>query len=196
MSSVAHFGWVGAALAAAGLVTSHGGNLSVRDGDVIRITRTRAMLGRLGPPDVVVAAADAGSGALLPGAETGASSDLPVHQAIYAAAPEVGAIVHAHPVTAAALSLALGDGAAFLPVDLEGRLHLGSVPIVGGPHLDAAGAAAPVAAAIAAGGRLVLLAGHGTYAVGATLEEALNWTSTCEASAQMIRDARLLGWSG
>ncbi|HEY8339640.1 MAG TPA: class II aldolase/adducin family protein [Egibacteraceae bacterium] len=184
--------WVGAALADAGLVTSHGGNLSLRDGDVIRITRTRAMLGRLTPADVVAVPLRGDDAA--PQRSAGASSDLPVHRAIYAAAPEARAVVHAHPVTAAALSLALGEGASFQPVDLEGRLHLDRVPIVGGPHLDAAGAAAPVAAAIAAGRRLVLLAGHGTYAVGASLEEALNWTTSCEASAKMLRDARLFGW--
>lgn len=190
MSGVADFGWVGATLAAGGLVTSHGGNLSLRDGDVIRITRTRAMLGRLAPADVVAAPLAEAE----PQRSAGASSDLAVHRAIYAAAPEARAVVHAHPVTAAALSLALGEGDAFEPVDLEGRLHLGRVPIVGGPHLDAGGAAGPVAAAIGAGHRLVLLAGHGTYAVGATLEDALNWTTSCEASARMVRDARLFGW--
>ena len=186
------FGWVGEALASGGLVTSHGGNLSVRDGEVLRITRTRAMLGRLSPADVVSAPLREAGAA--PPQSAQASSDLPVHRAIYAAVPKAGAVVHAHPVTAAALSLALGDGGAFQPIDLEGRLHLGTVPVVGGPHLDAARAAAPVAAAVADGSRLVLLGGHGTYAVGATLEEALNWTTSCEASARMVRDARLFGW--
>src|SRR3972149_1940826 len=81
----------------AGLVSSHGGNLSARlpagrqgltDGGML-ITRTGAMLGRIGDCDLVTVAADGSS-------EGEPSMDTAVHRAIYAASG-AGAVIHAHP---------------------------------------------------------------------------------------------------
>ncbi|HXF72337.1 MAG TPA: class II aldolase/adducin family protein, partial [Actinomycetota bacterium] len=79
---------VGAALARAGLVRGSEGNLSWWDGRVLRITRTGARLGALGPADVLEGTLDR------PPAE--ASSDLPVHVRLHRERGP-GAVVHAHP---------------------------------------------------------------------------------------------------
>ncbi|MDY0340291.1 MAG: class II aldolase/adducin family protein, partial [Coriobacteriia bacterium] len=44
-----------------GLTSSHGGNMSVRCGDRIVITRTGSMLGRLGDDDLVETGMDPGA---------------------------------------------------------------------------------------------------------------------------------------
>jgi methylthioribose-1-phosphate isomerase len=78
----------GRSLVSFGLVKGAEGNLSSFDGHAVRITRTGAPLGTLGPADVL----DGGLEGLLPGA----SSDLEVHRAIYRDRGP-GAVAHAHP---------------------------------------------------------------------------------------------------
>jgi methylthioribose-1-phosphate isomerase len=71
-----------------GLVKGTEGNLSSFDGRTLRITRTGASLGALGPADLL----DGG----LDGAFPGASTDLDVHRGIYRDRGP-GAVAHAHP---------------------------------------------------------------------------------------------------
>ena len=157
---------VGRMLWEAGLVSSHGGNMSVRlpDGALL-ITRTGAMLGRLDEGDLVTVATDDTS-------EGQPSMDTEVHRAVYAAS-QAGAVLHAHPRHAIALSL-LTD--AVEPVDAEGKLRLGSVPVVEGEQVAEALRDRPV----------VLARGHGSYARGDDLWQALQWTSVLEESAQVL----------
>ncbi len=111
---------VGRMLWESGLVSSHSGNMSVRlpDGGLL-ITRTGAMLGRIGDGDLVTVAAE--------GSSTGEPSmDTAVHRAVYAAT-DAGAVLHAHPRRAIALSMLLD---AVEPADAEGKLRLASVPVV------------------------------------------------------------------
>lgn len=111
---------VGRMLWEAGLVSSHGGNMSVRlpDGGLL-VTRTGAMLGRISEGDLVTVAADGSS----PGEP---SMDTEVHRAVYEATG-AGVVLHAHPRHAIALSLVTD---AVEPADAEGRLRLGLVPVV------------------------------------------------------------------
>ena len=96
---LSQFQTVGRDLFTTGLVSSHSGNLSIRLGERIIITRRNSGLGCLGEHDLI---------------ETGiskndrntplASIELAVHRAIYRETPAL-AIVHAHPPHAVALSL-------------------------------------------------------------------------------------------
>jgi len=157
---------VGRMLWEAGLVSSHGGNMSVRlpDGGLL-ITRTGAMLGRLDEGDLVVVAADGSS-------EDQPSMDTAVHRAVYAAT-EAGAVLHAHPRHAIALSLVTD---AVEPADAEGRLRLGSVPVVEAERVAQALRDRPI----------VLARGHGSYARGDDLWQVLQWISVLEESAQVL----------
>lgn len=83
------------------LTTTSGGNISIRDaaGDVW-ITPARVDKGNLTRDDIVCLRSD--------GTVVGRhppSSELPFHQAIYAARPDIAAIVHAHPVALVAFSI-------------------------------------------------------------------------------------------
>ena len=157
---------VGRMLWEAGLVSSHGGNMSVRlpDGGLL-ITRTGAMLGRIGEGDQVTVAADGSS-------RGEPSMDTAVHRAVYAAT-DAGAVLHAHPRHAIALSLLLD---ALEPADAEGKLRLASVPVVDAEQVAEALREASI----------VLARGHGSYARGDDLWQALQWTSVLEESAQVL----------
>jgi len=161
---------VGQDLYSLGLVSSHGGNLSVRAGTEMWITGTGTMLGRLRERHIALVRADGSHEGPPP------SSDTLLHSTIYALTG-AGAIVHAHPHHAIALSF---DTEQFEPIDLEGRLHLKVVPVIEqGPHQIAQVAAALQKQVVA------LVRGHGAYARGATLWEGLHWITALEESAHI-----------
>jgi len=161
------FQQVGRLLWEAGLVSSHGGNMSLRlPGGRILITRHGAMLGRIQQRDLVTVAPD-GS------ADGDPSMDTAIHLAIYDQT-EAEAVVHAHPRHAIALSLVR---ATIEPQDLEGRHYLGSlVPVVTSDELAASLKRQLIA----------VTPGHGSYARGQSLWQALQWTSILEESAQVL----------
>ena len=167
---------VGRDLYAAGLVSSHGGNMSVRRREAIVITTHGSRLGHLAPADLVEVALGAA-----PAAEP--SMDLALHRATYAAVPQARAVVHAHPRHAIALSLVSNE---IRPRDLEGEHYLGLVPVVAGD-----GDIAALAAALRQH-KIAVVAGHGSYAWGEDLWQALQWTSVLEESAQVLWLLRVL----
>ena len=87
-------------LSRAGLVVGTAGNVSVRSGDLVAVTPSGLRYAELTPELVGVHRLDGTvvEGPLAP------TSELPLHLAIYAARPEVGAIVHTHSPAATALS--------------------------------------------------------------------------------------------
>ena len=172
------FQQVGRDLYAAGLVSSHGGNMSMRRGDAIVITTHGSRLGHLARADLVEVVRLRRTPAAEP------SVDLALHQAIYTAVPQARAVVHAHPRHAIALSLVSNE---IRPRDAEGCHYLGLVPVVPGEG--------DVAAALAAAVRqhkVAVVAEHGSYAWGEDLWQALQWTSVLEESAQVLWLARVL----
>ncbi len=175
---------IGRDLFLAGLITSHGGNMSVRLGDRIVITRRGAMLGRLGPEDLVETGLEADDAMV-----TLASTELVVHRAIYRATSAL-AVVHTHPVHATALSL-VAD--AVVPVDSEGSYLLHRVPVVSTAETVGSDDAARLLPQALRGHKIALLRGHGAFAVGELLEEAYMVSSTLEASAHILYLVRALG---
>jgi L-fuculose-phosphate aldolase len=87
-------------LSRAGLVVGTAGNVSVRSGDLVAITPSGLRYAELTPELVGVHRLD-GTAVEAPLAPT---SELPLHLAIYAARPDVGAVVHTHSPAATALS--------------------------------------------------------------------------------------------
>lgn len=185
---------VGAAAAAHGLLTSHGGNASVRRpaGGAL-ITRTGAMLGRLTPRDLVVVDAQgrpledmdtdertATEG--IPVTAPGPSSDTAIHLAIYDELPEARAVLHTHPVYATARAFGVPT---IEPINLEAVLFLGRVPVV---IAEWTGSAAPVAEALREC-PIVVVRGHGAYARGRDPWDALRVTSTLEEAARILARA-------
>ena len=166
-----------------GLITSHGGNMSISDGDRIIITRSGCMLGHITQGDLVEAGVS-------PDDDTpkNASSEIAVHRAIYRHTPTL-AVVHAHPAHAIALSF-IDDVIA--PLDVEGSYYMPSVPIIGRGEKVYGGKMADDIAKALVDNRIALVYGHGSFAAGRDLYEALHYNSTLEESCRIIAIVREL----
>jgi L-fuculose-phosphate aldolase len=169
------------------MTTTSGGNLSIRqpNGDVW-ITPARIDKGRLRREDIVCVHAD--------GRVTGQhrpSSELPFHQAIYAARPDLRAVVHAHPVALVAFSICgqvpdtrlfhqarhICGEPGFAPYALPGSTQLGH----------------NIAAQFQADRDCVLLENHGVVVGGGSLAQAFARFETLEFTAKTILKARRIG---
>ncbi len=144
------------------------------------------MLGHLGPDDIVETALSPDESP-----HPMASMELPVHLAIYGATSAL-AILHAHPPSAIALSLI---EEAIAPADSEGGYILGRVPVIAAKNVVASAEVADRASSLLQAHRAVLVRGHGSFAVGGSLEETLKITTTLEASAKILVLARGAGWN-
>ncbi len=169
------------------LIGAGEGNVSARLGDdTFLVTPSGANKGYLSPGDLVVVDA---AGGVVRGAGR-ASTELRMHLAAFAARPDVAAIVHAHPITAVALTVA----GAPPPDDLvpEAAVTLG--PIAVAPFATPGTDEVPRSLApFLAGHDVVLLERHGALALGRTLAEAFDRMETLERVARVALVARLLG---
>lgn len=161
-----------------GLISSHGGNMSVRQGDRITITRRGSMLGRLGADDLVTTSMAACA------EDEHCSRELVVHRSIYHACG-CAAVVHAHPVHTIYRSL-VGDE--IRPIDSESAYVLGeSVPVFApAASIASAEAGELLAGAFSRGAKVAVLRGHGPFAVGETLEQAFYHITCLEASCHVL----------
>jgi L-fuculose-phosphate aldolase len=166
------------------LISSHAGNMSVRQGDRIVITRRGSMLGRLEAGDLIETGLHEDDAMVML-----ASSELVVHRAIYQATSAL-AIVHTHPIHATLLSL-YED--AIIPVDSEGSYLLHNVPVVAAAKTIGSSEVAGVISPALKDHKVAMLRGHGAFAIGDVLEEAYMFTSSLEFSARILYLVRTLG---
>lgn len=175
---------VGRDLFLAGHVTARHGNLSVRDGDRIFITRSGSMLSRLEPSDIIQTT-------MTPGPlDEGASRELVVHRAVYQTT-DAGAICHAHPPHTMFRSLIEDE---IRPVDSEARFVIGeAVPVlVPAVKIGSAEAAAMLADALQRV-PVGVLRTHGPFAVGETLWDAWGILGVLEESCHILDLADSVG---
>jgi len=174
---LSQFQSIGRDLSTKGLVSSNSGNLSIRLGEHMIITRRGSRLGYLEEHDLI---------------ETGiskndrntplASVELAVHRAIYQETT-AQAIVHAHPPHAIALSLTETE---IVLGDTEGQSILDRAPVLGW-HMDVRpGGLADIIGQALKQSRIIMVHGHGSFAIGQLLEEACNCTTTLEGSCRII----------
>lgn len=174
---------IGRDLYTAHMISSHGGNLSVRLGDRVVIKRRGAMLGQLKPHDLIETGLEKNdSGVAL------ASTELLVHRMIYMSTPAL-AIVHCHPRTAIAFSLSRDE---LVPIDNEASYLLKKVPVVTEEFASGTPEMARKVARALQEYKIIMLRGHGSFATGQTLDEAFHWSSTLEESCQIELAARLI----
>jgi len=174
---------IGRDLFLSGLVSSHGGNMSVRLGDRLVITRRGSQLGQLTGEDLIETGLyEDDSNIML------ASSETPVHRAIYLNTAAL-AVIHAHPRTAIAFSLLQDE---IVPADNEGSYLLHKVPIVSSEIASGLELADTVATSLKRY-KIVMVRGHGCFATGQLLEEAYQWASCLEESCQVLYYLRTLG---
>ncbi len=165
------------------MISSHGGNISLRVGDRVVIKRRGAQLGRLKPSDLIETSIEKNdSGVVL------ASTELLVHRTIYKMTPAL-AVVHCHPRTAIALSLSRDE---IVPVDNEASYLLKKVPVVTEEFASGTPEMANKVAAALQQYKIIMLRGHGSFATGQTLEEAFHWSSTLEEACQIAMYAKLI----
>jgi len=169
------------------MTTTSGGNLSIRDTDgSIWITPARVDKGALRAEDIVRVLPDGSvEGRHKP------SSEFPFHRQIYEARPDLGAIVHAHPVALVAFSIcgkvpdtrlfckahAVCGDVGFAPYALPGSELLGD----------------RIAAVFAAGHDCVMLENHGVVVGGEDFANAFRRFETLEFVAKTVIKAHALG---
>ncbi len=168
---------VGRDLFTRGIISSHTGNLSIRLRNRLIITRRDCMLGALEEHDLI---------------ETGinkndrftplAPTDLAVHRAIYQTTP-AGAVIHAHPPHAIALSLTETEIVPNCPEVLD---ILGMVPVLGWGMAEKPGDVAGAIAEALLEHRVVMVHGHGSFAIGPLIEDAFKCTTALEENSQVI----------
>ncbi len=169
------------------MTTTSGGNLSIRDdcGDVW-ISPARVDKGSLTRNDIVCVKRDGSiEGLHRP------SSEIPFHQAIYAARDDIRAIVHAHPVALVAFSICrqtpdtrlfhqahfVCGQPGFAPYALPGSERLGR----------------NIAEAFRAGPDCVILENHGVVVGGRSLSHAYQRFEALEFAGKTVIKARHLG---
>ncbi|HEX78755.1 MAG TPA: aldolase [Dehalococcoidia bacterium] len=172
---LSQFQSVGHDLFSRGLVCSSSGNLSIRLGENLIITRRGSQLNNLEENDLIETGINKNNRAT-----PLASVELPVHRAIYKQT-SAQAIVHAHPPHAIALSLTdkeIVPNAETLPL-------IGKVPVLGYGAEVVPGELADIIARALKEHRVVMVHGHGSFAIGQLLEEAYSFTAEFEASCQI-----------
>jgi L-fuculose-phosphate aldolase len=176
-STFIQFQEIGRDLFLRGLISSHAGNISVRIGSKISITRRGSMLGRIKDGDLVDVDLHEPDSHVLR-----ASSEIVVHRAIYRNTSAL-AVVHAHPPYATLLSMINDD---LVPVDSEGSYLFKKVPVVSVEKTIGSLESAELVSEALKDYRIVMLRGHGSFARGDFLEDAYMLTSSLEASAFFI----------
>ena len=168
---------VGKALFSRGLVSSHSGNLSVRlNDDRMIITRRGSQLGFLSDQDLIE------TGIVKNDQQTPlASVELPVHRAILQHT-NAGAIVHAHPPHAIALSMTETE----IISEQAEHYELGKVPVLGWNQDTRPGCLGEEIAEALKTHKIVLVYGHGSFATGQILEEAYKYTAALEEVCQVL----------
>lgn len=111
-----------------------------------------------------------------------ASVELLVHRTIYQMTPAL-AIVHAHSPHAVALSLTETE---IIPNDTDGLSIAKRLPVLGWHMEVKPGGLADIIAQALKQCRIVMVHGHGSFAIGQLLEEAHNYTTTLEESCRVI----------
>jgi L-fuculose-phosphate aldolase len=156
-----------------GLVTGTSGNVSAREGELVRITASGLPYPEMTVGDLVTIGLDG----TVAGGEREPSSEWRVHVAVYAARPEVGALVHTHSEHATAWS----ERDEPLPLAPER-------PVLTAPYAASGSNEIATAAAAALGDRdAVLLGNHGVLAVGETPAAALEVCVAVESAARQAR---------
>ena len=175
-------------LSAKDMLASADGNVSYRvSNQEILITPTGLNKALIKPRDIAVVTLD---NQVLSGKP---SSERLMHLEVYRSCPKAQCVVHAHPPTAIAWSVARPDLKELPSESLsEVILAVGRIPIIpyARPGTQSMG---DLLRPYLPECRLMILARHGALAWGEDLDEAYNGMERLEHSAKILRDAVVLG---
>lgn len=174
---LSQFQAVGQALFTQGLVLSQGGNLSIKLGEQLVITHRGSTLGSIQARDLVETGINKNNRAT-----PLASKELEIHRCIYKNTSAL-AVIHAHPPYAVALSFTEKE---IMPCDVEGRALLSKVPVLSTEEVVKLENLAGEIARLLNEYKVVLVRGHGSFAISQLLEEAYYYTATLEQSCRLL----------
>ncbi|MFH1422469.1 MAG: aldolase [Planctomycetota bacterium] len=181
---IEEFKKIGQILFSTGLNNSHSGNISVRVGNRILITRRGSMLGFLKDSDIIETGIEHNdSGIVL------SSTEVDVHRGIYKGTSALS-IVHTHPLTAVALSFVQDE---IIPIDVEGSYFIRRVPILAFEYSTSSKEMAQELPKALKKYKIVMVKSHGAFAIGSTLEEALYYSHMLENVSQLIYMVKTMG---
>jgi L-fuculose-phosphate aldolase len=158
------------------LVGSQFGNISVRKGEKMHITKSGIALDEINEDSIVELDIEKPCDI-----DRIASSETIVHRTIYKHISAL-AIMHVHPAFAVIESMLI-DTESIVPINIEGEHFLHEIPLVKGAP-GTAELADNVAHALI-GHKGVIVTGHGTFAIGNTLDEAYFITALIEQSCKL-----------
>jgi L-fuculose-phosphate aldolase len=177
----------GRKLAAAGLTHARFGNMSVRIGGRILITKSGSMLEELEETQLVEVDLSQGGSS-----DSIASTETIVHRAIYQAT-SARAVIHSHSPFAVIISL-LTQKDSLIPLDCESLHTLGEIPLISAPPGSAE--LAEKAAAALSDRKACIIRGHGPVAAGKTVEEAFVNVCSVEHACKVKYYVDLYGAGG
>ena len=170
-------------LVALGMVHLVGGNFSVRYGNKMAITGHRSAKRSLTGEDLFVGCVDDDTPI------EGASATLDMHRTIFRRT-ETNAIVHAHPYYAILLSFYTN---VICPIDENNIYYLGEkVYCAHAPDFMRWATLSDEIAHLLTLSPATVLKWHGSFAIGSSLNEALNTTQALDQAARLIIDTRQL----
>lgn len=175
---------IGSILFQARLENSHSGNMSVRVGNRILITRRGSMLGFLKDDDIVETGLDEDDfGIAL------ASTEVGIHRAILKNTSAL-AVIHTHPIYAVALSYKYDE---LIPIDVEGSYFLRKIPVIEFKYATGSSEMEEKLPEFLKKYPTVIVRAHGAFSIGKTLEEALYYAHITENIAEIIYLVETLG---
>ncbi len=181
---VREFQKIGSITFLTGLNNSHSGNLSVRVGNKMYVTRRGSMLGYLQEDDVIELDLFRIDSNLMI-----ASTESRVHAKIYIHT-EALAIVHCHSVATTALSMVRDE---IIPIDVEGGYFIRKAPVVSFEFSSGSKEMEDALPEYLKNYKAVVVKGHGVFACAQTLEEALFSIHSLEHSCRMIEYLENIG---
>ncbi len=175
------------ALLAKGLVEGTAGNVSARTDDgMVLITPSSLDYGEMALEDLVLISP---SGDLVAGQRSPSSEKL-LHLACYEAFPEIGSVIHAHPVHATTFAVARRPIPACID---EFTVYVGGEVAVAEYAQSGSRAVGEHAVAVLEDRGAALLANHGMVAIGQDPAQALHIVALVERAAAIALGAMSLG---
>ncbi|MGI9520490.1 MAG: class II aldolase/adducin family protein [Hyphomicrobiaceae bacterium] len=171
------------------LIHASGGNTSVRDGDVVKITQTGAELGKLTEDQIVTVDLE---GKVLQGSKP--SKEMDMHLAMYRARNDAQAVIHVHPTYAIAYSTLISDETtdAVPPYTAAFYVRAGRVPMIK-YHPSGAHSLHEAVASLASEYHAILLRQHGVIVAGADMSVAMGVVEEIEQCCQIAVATGLRG---
>ncbi|MGB9668111.1 MAG: class II aldolase/adducin family protein [Thermosulfidibacteraceae bacterium] len=157
------------------LVTSHSGNISVREGDFVYITNTGTKLGFLEESDISTVPIQAGRNEY-----PFISSEWDIHRGLYLNTKRT-VIIHAHPPCTVTLSLNYEKIEA---IDYEGKISFKIAPVI--ENLEDRKKLLESLLDKFENYKIVVIRGHGTFTLTDSIEEAIFLTSSLEFSSKVL----------